>query len=100
MSENSINVSWSVPLKNGKTVTEYVVNITTLRRFDAPLTGLGYGLPEDNSNFSLGPSTVTSASSIEGTTGSSGGSRSTTVSADDAISAEDKVEVKMRQIKV
>ncbi|XP_045488804.1 Ig-like and fibronectin type-III domain-containing protein 2 isoform X1 [Pieris rapae] len=37
ISEKQLNVSWSPPTENTDTITEYVVNVTTLRSFDAHL---------------------------------------------------------------
>lgn len=37
LNEKQLNISWSPPVENAETVTEYVVNITTLRSFDAHL---------------------------------------------------------------
>lgn len=37
LNEKQLNVSWSPPVENTETVTEYVVNVTTLRSFDAHL---------------------------------------------------------------
>ncbi|XP_072944512.1 Ig-like and fibronectin type-III domain-containing protein 2 [Epargyreus clarus] len=37
LNEKQLNVSWSPPLSNADTVTEYIVNVTTLRSFDAHL---------------------------------------------------------------
>ena len=92
-SSSSINVTWSPPVKNGDTVTEYIVNVTILRSFDAPFTGLGYG--DENSPTDLpsgSPSSPTVTPSIKfdenGKATSAGGS------------AEDKVEARMMQIKV
>lgn len=64
LSPSSINVSWSVPVENGDTVTEYVVNVTKLRSFDPPHLGLGYG-QEDSapaSSITLLPDTGSKSS--------------------------------------
>ncbi|KAJ8714843.1 hypothetical protein PYW08_004824 [Mythimna loreyi] len=37
LNEKQLNVSWSPPIENTDSVTEYVVNVTTLRSFDAHL---------------------------------------------------------------
>lgn len=37
LNEKQLNVTWSPPTENTDTVTEYVVNVTTLRSFDAHL---------------------------------------------------------------
>ncbi|XP_013140886.1 PREDICTED: Ig-like and fibronectin type-III domain-containing protein C25G4.10 isoform X1 [Papilio polytes] len=37
LNEKQLNVSWSPPVENSDTVTEYIVNVTTLRSFDAHL---------------------------------------------------------------
>lgn len=37
ISEKQLNVSWNPPTENTETVTEYVVNVTALRSFDAHL---------------------------------------------------------------
>ncbi|CAH2043160.1 unnamed protein product, partial [Iphiclides podalirius] len=37
LNEKQLNVSWGPPVENTETVTEYVVNVTTLRSFDAHL---------------------------------------------------------------
>jgi len=117
VSPNSINVSWSVPLQNGDTLTEYVVNITTLRTFDPPFTGLGYGaspisstskpksedgsktgklktIEVDHSNDSY----VQAHMANMATKNSTGVITTTVASVDD--NAEDKVEAKMMQINV
>ncbi|ODM96583.1 Ig-like and fibronectin type-III domain-containing protein C25G4.10 [Orchesella cincta] len=44
VSPTAINLTWAPPRENRHTVHEYVVNITTLRSFDAPFTGLVTGL--------------------------------------------------------
>lgn len=37
LNEKQLNVSWNPPTENTETVTEYVVNVTALRSFDAHL---------------------------------------------------------------
>ncbi|XP_046969114.1 Ig-like and fibronectin type-III domain-containing protein 2 isoform X1 [Vanessa cardui] len=37
LNEKQLNVSWSPPTENAESVTEYIVNVTTLRSFDAHL---------------------------------------------------------------
>lgn len=37
LNEKQLNVSWNPPIENTDTVTEYVINVTTLRSFDAHL---------------------------------------------------------------
>ncbi|XP_026741674.1 Ig-like and fibronectin type-III domain-containing protein 2 isoform X2 [Trichoplusia ni] len=37
LNEKQLNVSWNPPIENTDSVTEYVVNVTTLRSFDAHL---------------------------------------------------------------
>lgn len=37
LNEKQLNVTWSPPVENTDSVTEYVVNITALRSFDAHL---------------------------------------------------------------
>ncbi|CAH0755584.1 unnamed protein product [Diatraea saccharalis] len=37
LNEKQLNVTWSPPIENTDTVTEYIVNVTTLRSFDAHL---------------------------------------------------------------
>lgn len=37
LNEKQLNVSWLPPIENSDTVTEYIVNVTTLRSFDAHL---------------------------------------------------------------
>lgn len=93
VTQSAINASWDQPTKNADTVHEYVVNVTTLRSFDAPFTGLGYGAAATEPSSILGTSSVskpignTSAPIINGTFGID-------------ISSEEKVEAQMRQIKV
>lgn len=123
LSSSSINVSWSVPLRNGDTVTEYVLNITTLRSFDPPFTGLGYG--EELTSDSSSASSSSESGSDEGKKVSGSESpavdhsndsyiqahaasmasrnrTSTTTTHSSSIdeNAEDKVEAKMMQLKV
>ncbi len=123
MSPSSINVSWSTPIRNGDTLTEYIVNITTLRAFDAPFTGLGYGSPETSASSSSSSSESGTGSAEKAkvkrteagvdhsgdsyiqahahsilSRNSSGKAFSTSSSLDE--NAEDKVEAKMMQIKV
>lgn len=129
ISSSSINVTWSLPSRNGDTVHEYVVNVTTLRSFDAPFSGLGYG--EDPSApatttspvspvagaspvpatalFDLSHSISAPSASAISSSSSFGESSLESRSFDEnnfkppaatAISAEDKVEAKMMQINV
>lgn len=37
LNEKQLNVSWNPPVENTESVSEYIVNITTLRSFDAHL---------------------------------------------------------------
>ncbi|XP_012543960.1 Ig-like and fibronectin type-III domain-containing protein 1 isoform X2 [Bombyx mori] len=37
LNEKQLNVSWNPPVQNADTITEYIVNVTTLRSFDAHL---------------------------------------------------------------
>jgi hypothetical protein len=113
MSHSSINVSWELPAKNGDTVTEYVVNVTTLRSFDAPFSGLGYGSEASSiaGTSSLSSSTPSpseakttmapsSSSSITITTTGGPGTAGKKGRSGIDISSEERVEVQMRQIKV
>lgn len=51
LTEKSLNVSWAYPISNTETITKYIINVTSLRSFDAHLID-----PADT------PSTVTSHS--------------------------------------
>lgn len=37
LSEKQLNVTWNPPVENTDTVTQYIVNVTALRSFDAHL---------------------------------------------------------------
>ncbi|XP_021960351.1 Ig-like and fibronectin type-III domain-containing protein 1 [Folsomia candida] len=100
ISQSSINASWLAPAKNGDTVTEYVVNVTTLRSYDPPYTGLGYG-PDSSSSISGSSSpNVSITTSVSTTTSTSSVSINHRGSHGIDISSEEKVEAFMRQIKV
>lgn len=45
LTEKSVNVSWSYPTANAETVTKYVINVTSLKTFDAHLID-----PSDTNN--------------------------------------------------
>lgn len=72
VSPTAINLTWAPPRENQHTVHEYVVNITTLRSFDAPYTGLGYGVgggsttsaPASTSNSPAGNNSSSGESSL------------------------------------
>jgi len=94
-------------------VTEYVVNVTTLRSFDAPFTGLGYGSePASIGGTSLTTSTPGATIIPAPSTLAAGGTQAAATPTDSSgknnnkgstgidISSEEKVEVQMRQIKV
>ncbi|CAG7831790.1 unnamed protein product, partial [Allacma fusca] len=97
-SSSTINVTWSPPAKNGDTVTEYAVNVTILRSFDAPFTGLGYGDATSSSPLVLPATGITIPTSNPSVLTDSQGSKSSDENS--KISAEDKVEAQMMQIKV
>jgi len=66
LSPTSINVSWSIPLANGDTLTEYVVNVTKLRSFDAPYVGFGYGREDEPASGSSSSASSSESESDEG----------------------------------
>lgn len=57
LSEDSLGITWDIPLSNGASVTEYVVNVTSLKTFDN-IPGLRGGLPANSSQNIVVPHSI------------------------------------------
>ncbi|KAJ0174849.1 hypothetical protein K1T71_009957 [Dendrolimus kikuchii] len=56
VSEKQLNVSWTPPVENSDSVTEYLVNVTTLKSFDAHLIEPSEGSMKNNESMKVGQS--------------------------------------------
>ncbi|VVD00454.1 unnamed protein product [Leptidea sinapis] len=57
LSEKQLNITWSPPVENSDTVTEYIVNVTTLRSFDAHLIEPAESSMKNSSGAKMAPVT-------------------------------------------
>lgn len=56
LSEKQLNVSWLPPVENSDSVTEYLINVTTLKTFDAHLIDPTEVTAKNNESMKVGQS--------------------------------------------